>query len=140
MPYATLQDLIDRYGEEELVGLTDRGEPRTGTIDETVAGRALADADALIDGYVGRRYRLPLSSIPAQLVPVACAIARAGLWKDAAPDAVKANFDAAMRTLRDISDGRLVLEVAGIEPPAAVGGVQHVGPDRVFTADALKDF
>lgn len=58
MNYATVQDMVDRYGEAELVQLTD---PDLVAVVEPKAVRALDDAQAFADGFVGRIYRLPLA-------------------------------------------------------------------------------
>src|SRR6185437_2202042 len=42
--YCVLQDLIDRFGNELLVQLTDRSNIPATTIDETVVDRAIGDA------------------------------------------------------------------------------------------------
>lgn len=141
MSYATQQDLIDRYGERELIELTDRAEPPADEIDAAVVAAALADADELINGYVSRRYRVPLSPVPGLIQRLACDIARFFLHDDRPTDTVEKAFDSAKKTLLDISAGRAELQAAGVESPAAPGGsVQVSGPGRVFTAGTLKDY
>ena len=56
MTYALQQDLIDRFGESELIQLTDRTNVPPTDVDDVVVGRALADADGTIDGYIGKKY------------------------------------------------------------------------------------
>ena len=51
MNYATVQDMIDRFGEAELIQLTDL---ELLAVQASKAQRALDDAQALADGYVGR--------------------------------------------------------------------------------------
>jgi len=139
MSYATQQDLIDRYGEAEITAVADRD--GDGAIDAEVVAGAIADAGTLIDGYVGGRYALPLATAPALLTQLACAIARYRLHKDSPPEWIAKDNDAALRTLRDIADGRLALPVGEAETPApASSGIQIVGPDRVFSQDTLKGF
>ena len=53
MTSSTLEHLTQRFGAAMLIGLTDRAEPATGLLDEAVVARALADADAIVDGYIG---------------------------------------------------------------------------------------
>ncbi len=121
MPYATLQHLTDRHGEGRLIALTDRGPVALGVIETTVVDRALADTDAVIDGYLAGRYALPLMATPALVADIAQAIA---LWKLHAtePEAkIKADYDAAMRSLREIAQGIVQLSVAGVEPAASGG-------------------
>ena len=70
MNYATVQDMVDRFGERELVQLTDSA---LLAVQAAPAERALADAQALADGFVGRVYRLPLAGCtkptPTELDP-----------------------------------------------------------------------
>ena len=44
MSYCTRQNLIDRFGEPELIQLTDLD--NLGVIDDTVLNQAISDADA----------------------------------------------------------------------------------------------
>ena len=50
MSYASQADLTERFGATELAQRTNRTDGLT--IDTVVLGRALADADAEIDGYL----------------------------------------------------------------------------------------
>lgn len=110
MAYATLAHLIERYGELEITQLTDAASP--GLIDEAVAARALDDASAVIDGYLGGRYTLPLAAVPPALVNACCELARARLYKDALPPVVEKRHDEAMRYLDLLGQGRITLGAA----------------------------
>ena len=140
MTYATEQDLIDRFGSDELAELTDRADPPTGVADSTVVASALEDADELIDSYIAKRYDLPLASSPPRLVKLACDIARFFLYKDDPTEAVESVYKASVAFLRDVSAGRAVLDIAGAEPAPAGDTVQVSGPDRVFTSETLDGF
>lgn len=137
--YATLADLVHRFGAVELVELTDRADPPAEAIDETVVGAALSDAAGLIDAHVGRRYRLPLSSVPPLLVDVACDIARYRLMGHGATEGVAARYRDAVEKLQALGDGTAVL--AGAE------GALAQAPDlalessgRVFGRDQLRGY
>ncbi len=54
MVYARISDMVERFGEAELIGLSDRDD--TGEINDSVLTRALDDATSFIDGHVGRVY------------------------------------------------------------------------------------
>lgn len=142
MSYSSLQLLTDRYGERTLVALTDRTYPATGALDLVVITRALADADAMIDGYLAVRYALPLASVPALIENVAGSIAIYNLHVAAPDPKVQADYDQALRTLRDVSRGDIRLSVAGIEPPSpgTGSGVRVTDRERPMTADNLKGF
>ena len=138
MPDAVAGDLIDRYGEDELIQLADRD--GDGDWDAAVVDRALVDASELMDGYLARRYQLPLSEVEPMLVGLACDIARYRLQTINPLEVVTENYRQALKALRDIADGRVRLSVGGAEPEAGGGTVLVDGPDRVFTRDTLRGF
>lgn len=141
MPYTTLSLLQDRFGESELIQLTDKATPRTGAIVVSVVDKAIADADAEIDGFVGVRYAVPLPEpTPPVLVPIACDIARYRLYGNAVPDIVRQRYEDAVARLKDIAAGRMVLGVDPISTPTVSTGVLVRSPERVFSADALRDY
>lgn len=142
MTYATLQNLTDRYGEAMLIALTDRGDLATETVHPEVVTPVLIDTDAVIDGYLAARYALPLVATPVMLADLAKSIA---IWKlhTSEPDPkIKADYDAAMRTLRDIADGRVRIPgVAGVQPAAIAGsGARITDREREMTPETLKGF
>lgn len=141
MTYTTLDNLIARYGEDTLRRLTDRATPPAGAIDAAVVGRALADADAVIDGYLAGRYRLPLSSTPPLVADIAASIAVYRLHPKSAPDKIEADYRDALASLDRISKGVMRLDVAGVEPDASgASGVRTTDRERPMTADNLKGF
>lgn len=144
MSYATQQDLVDRFGEEELVQLTDRDNAPATTIDATVVGKALGDADALIDSYVGKQYALPLASAPPILTRYAADIARFYLFGERADKdhPVRGAFDLALTWLKDVARGLVKLDDGtGSEASAEGGGqVRFDVAERVNSRDSLKDF
>ena len=139
MTYAVQQDLIDRFGAEELAQLTDRDQALV--IDTDVLGRALADADAEIDGYLAARYSLPLASAPAVLVRVASDIARYRLWADRASEAVRKRYEDAVRDLKAMSSGSIVIDGAvALAPAARSMTVTQRSPDAQFGSSTLASY
>ncbi|MBX3580830.1 MAG: DUF1320 domain-containing protein [Rhizobiaceae bacterium] len=140
MTYATKQDLIDRFGEKELKQLTDRTNTVPTTIDDTVVTRALTDADALADGYLGKVYTLPLSVTPPVLTKVCADLARYFLHGKAAKETlVEDAYKQALAWLKDVARGLVQLEQAGTPPAQAGGGaVRAKEGDRVMTRDSLR--
>lgn len=139
MTYATQQNMIDRFGSQDLIELTDRAQ--LGVIDATVLGQALADADAEINAYLTGRYTLPLASEPPVLVKFAADIAYYQLFDACVPERVEARYGNAIKFLRSLANGQVSL---GLDPEnlpvADVGGVQVSAPDRVFNADSLAGY
>lgn len=143
MPYATRQDLIDRFGELELVQLTDRENVPPSTIDDTVVDGAIADATGFIDGYLRKVYALPLASVPANLVKLTADVARFYLHGKAAEkdSPVAIAYGQAQSWLRDVSKGLVQLDVDGSAAQAAPGSAGRVtGSDPVFTRHTLSGF
>jgi phage gp36-like protein len=130
MPYVTQQNLVDRFGEAELIQLTDR--ENTGAIDAVVLTQAIADAGAEIDGYLAGRYQLPLASTPSILVLYAGDVARYRLYDDGATEEVRKRYEDVIKFLRLAAEGKVRL---GADEPAPTGGAQMESGGRVFGRD-----
>ena len=141
MPYATLAQLTDRFGERMLVARTDRGVIARETIDTAVVNRAIADTDAVIDGYLKVRYVLPLVPVPALVGDLAQALVIYKLHT-AAPDAtILKDYEDARKTLREISQGMVQLDSAGVEPATSdSGGARMTDRERPLSADQMTGF
>lgn len=138
MAYATLQDLITRVGERRLIQLTDRFVPPAEVIDESVTAEALQHADDLIDGYVRTVASLPFAQIPPILNGLACDIAYFRLFLEPTEEARK-RYDDAIRTLRDISQGRIKLPVeGGAEAPSRPAVILEASSDRLFSRRSMR--
>lgn len=119
MTYATQQNLIDRFGEVELIQLTDR--TGSNVIDAVVVGRALADADAQINGYLAVRYDLPLTTVPGVLEKLACDIARYQLHENRVTEIVGKRYEQTIEFLQDIGSGKATLGLDASNEPTATG-------------------
>jgi phage gp36-like protein len=111
MSYATVQDMIDRWGEREMTQLALTG---TGDLDNTLVQAALDEARDLIREHVAGR-AAPDAESSLTLRRVQLTIARWILFRDGAPERVQQLYEDAMRLLRDIAAGRVQL------------GAQHAG-------------
>ena len=132
MTYCVQQDLIDRFGPSEILELSDRS--NTGAIDATVVTRALTDADALVNSYISTKVTLPLVTVPTTLVRIAADVARYYLSDDRPTQAVKDNYAAAVKFLKDVAAGVATLGVdSSNQPPPISGGPQVRAGDRIFT-------
>lgn len=143
--YAQQADLIERFGMVELAQLTDRQNVPPTTIDDVVVGRALSDAAALADGYLGKVCALPLASVPPILIKITADVARyylrgESVEKDGPVALAYAN---GVAWLKDVAAGRVQLEAATGAPapqpaPGAAGRTRGSAP--VFTRDTLAGF
>lgn len=139
MSYASQADMIDRFGEGELISLTDRA--GTGAIDAGVLDRALADATAEVDGYLASRYQLPLTSTPTVLVRVCSDIARYLLHDDHIPEPVATRYKASVDLLRQVSLGRVSLGASDTgDEPTSNDGAEIESGGRVWARNDSKGF
>ena len=139
MAYATVADMIARFGELEVLQLTDRNQE--GVIDKAVAKTALDDATAEIDAYLGR-FKRPFGKIPPLLVRLCCDIAR---YRLTAAQGVLITEEIRNRykidvldLLRAMAKGGVQLGVddSGEEVAAGADGIVFVnGRNKVFGRD-----
>lgn len=134
MAYCVQNDLLEQISENDLLGLSD--DAGAGVVDAGVIARAIADADAEIDGYCGTRYDVPFATVPALIRKMSVEIAIYNLYarRFGADESRKSRYGAIVRTLRDISKGMISL---GVNAPAEDN---DAGPeastdidDRVFS-------
>ena len=134
-------DLVERYGMDMMLGVADRAEPPAGTIDSDVVTRAIDDAGAAIDGYLKGRYALPLSATPALIRSLALAISIYILHRDTVSEKIRRDYEDAIATLKQIANGTVRLDVAGVEPASSgATGVQFSDRPRDMTPDNMKGF
>jgi phage gp36-like protein len=145
MAYSTKADILLQLPEDSLITLTD--DENTGAVVDEVVTRAIADADAEIDGYVGTRHTVPLSPVPTviRLASVRMAIyhlhARRSLVS--VPDQVKTDYDNQVRLLRDISKGVVSLgadDPGGTPPQNNRPVVSSTNPEKQLTRTKLERF
>lgn len=133
MTYASQQNMIDRFGSQELIELTDR--LNTGAIDATVLGQALADANTEIDSYLLSVCVLPLVTVPPRLIKIAADIARYELYGARCTDQVRARYTDAIAFLKAVVTGTASLGLdASNQPSPQTGGVGMSAKPPVFAA------
>lgn len=168
--YLTAAQLADRPGsleiaqvatpesspvvDADLMDATLRGEDRSAWLpaDTAIADQALArvnesidSAGDLIDGYIGKRYSLPLDPVPGVLTVWARAIARYMLHKDRrsmeSDDPIVRDYRDAQKLLQLVAQGKFSL---GADDPSgadsATGDVKFTGDGTVFGRDQTHYF
>ncbi|MGL9774404.1 MAG: gp436 family protein [Sodalis sp. (in: enterobacteria)] len=121
--YARLEDMVLRFGEQEVRILTDRD--NTGEINASVlAGGLQATADE-INGYIGGRYTLPLPVASSDLCGIACDIARYRLTgtERVGTDEIRGRYRNPICYLENVANGRVTLATtqSGGAPRATPG-------------------
>jgi len=141
--YATVSDMIARFGETQIIRLS-RPEDRTAeTVDETKVNTALADAEALINGYIRGRYFVPIAAPPAEIVRATCILARYDLAQgeqtDPSEEMSKSRKDV-ISWLENIAKELVNLDVPAAAPagPAVNSGPRMSDRPRIFSDDSLR--
>lgn len=141
MAYASRADMEARFGEREVIALTDR--QGAGAVNEAVLTEALEAADDEINGYLRGRYGLPLPTVPRLLSRVACDIARYRLCGTEVTETEPARnrYKDAVKLLESIAAGKisLGLDDAGSLAPEPSGVGISAAP-RTFTDTTLEDY
>ncbi|PJG86213.1 gp436 family protein [Conservatibacter flavescens] len=141
MAYASVEDFILRVGELQAIELTDREQPFTHTVNETVLNIALGDSSSQIDGYLAGRYQLPLDKVPLNLVRICCDLARFRLCSMSnvtITDEVRERYEEALKELALLAKGITAL---GIEqelendPTGDMVVMFSNGNTRIFSRD-----
>jgi phage gp36-like protein len=138
--YATKQDLIDRDEQMLWNFAIDRA---TGELSDTYINQALDQADEEINSFLGRRYVLPLPTVPGMLNKIAIIIAFYWLADrdNQATNLLEERYKMQLETLREIANGRRELGLPTIEAPteSSVGKVELIQEnERMFTRNSLR--
>jgi phage gp36-like protein len=140
--YCVLADLKLQLSEAELIELTD--DAALGEIDESVTTRAVADADGEIDAYLGMRYPVPLTTVPAIIRKLSVDISIRNLYVrrgDVVPKNRDDRYAAAVKLLEKIADGKISLGANDPDGnPPDTGGIDYSAEDQVFTSDKLGNY
>ncbi len=143
MAYSTLADILDAIDERALIQLTD--DEDTGEVNAARVEKAIADADEEINGYVGSRYAVPLSPVPALLRKLSVDIAIYNLHGrlDHTPEERSNRYKNAVKILDNIALGKVSLgthDPEGNPPATDAPEFSSDNPARNFTRDSMKGF
>ncbi|MDA8086546.1 MAG: DUF1320 domain-containing protein [Nitrospiraceae bacterium] len=118
MPYSQLTDLQNVLINDTLVQLTD--DEGLGTINTARINEAIAEGDAMIDGYCGAKYQVPFNPVPVVVRSISVALAIHNLFArrvEEVPAVHENRYKDAIARLKDIASGAMTL---GIQPQPAV--------------------
>lgn len=137
MAYCAQSDLVERFSEKELQELTD--EVLANTIAAAEVSAACDEAASEIDTYLGKRYPLPLSTVPPIVKKWACDLARFFIWGDRAGEGhpVRLASEDARAALKDISTGKAQLPDQDPDTSVAASAVAIVERPAAMSDDAL---
>lgn len=140
--YATQQDIIDRYTEDQLLIVATHPDS-TDAIDAVRVERALEDASAEIDGYLDVRYALPLTApYPSELIRRCCDIAMYLLPVDALQrtEEQERRYKLTLQWLEKVRSGDVKLNVPLAEGETAEteDAASITSEERLFTRTKMR--
>ncbi|KQC03148.1 MAG: hypothetical protein APR55_07120 [Methanolinea sp. SDB] len=141
MAYCTQADIAEQIPEDELIQLTDDDD--LGVIDASAVERAIADADAEIDGYCGKRYSVPFAPVPVMIRKCSVDIAIYNLFprREGAPESRRTRYKDIIRFLENIAKGVVSLgekDPDGTPKPTDRPDIQS--DRRLFSRRTMRGF
>lgn len=119
MSYASVDDMVLRFGQAEMItASTPDGAPAVAVVAAYVQA-ALDDATSLIDSYLRKRYRVPLDIAPPEILQACCKLARFEMstgGQRAPSDDVRKDRDNTVAWLKLIAEGKVVLGMEEVAP------------------------
>lgn len=137
----TQADLVQRFGERELVNLTDRTAKRE--IVPDVLQKALNDAEAEVNGYLrAAGFRQPFAPVPYALVVKTCDVCRWYLYENGIPDVVQKRYDNAIAWFKLLIKNPSILgfDADGVEEVKASGGMAVISNELKDWKDVNNHF
>jgi len=140
--YCDIAQLTARYGLPLLLQVSDRGASFPTEPDAALFARAIADAGAVIDGYLAGRYQLPLSAVPSLVIDLAQVISIYKAHSSVAGQKITDDYKDALRQLQAIATGTIVL--TGVDGAEATGTESNEvltnEPSRPLSADTMEGY
>ena len=140
MALTTKEALISRFGERDLIQLTDRNDPPEGCIDDVVLNKAIEDASELVLSYLRARYDVSeLSESPAP--PMDTYVQDIVLWllTKKPTSWIQTRYDSAMDWLKRVSRGEVTLGLNSLgNAPSMPGSTIYHSPDDRTSDQRLK--
>ena len=141
MAYSALDDIKKQIEEAELIRLTD--EERTGSIDLSKVDSAIGNADVEIDAYLGEKFTLPLTVVPAIVTKLSVDLAIRNLYQlnpGGVPEHRETQATNAVRMLEKIANGKLSLGAKDPDSGKSDHSVRIVSSTRIFSRKTMRSF
>ncbi len=141
MAYCTQTDILELMSSADLVDVTDDAD--AGTVDTDAVDRAIADADAEIDGFCGERYPVPFTTVPDIIRKMAVDMAIYNLYarRRGAPEDRKIRYDAAIDRLTAVAAGTFSLGADDPDGVPSEGNAPTISSStRIFSRSKMTGF
>lgn len=139
--YTALIKITGQLSDATVIQLTD--DEQLDVINTERVDEAIANADAIIDGYCSGRYVVPFDPAPAIIAKCSLDMAIYNLYArrvETMPEVRDKNYNNAIKLLQSIAKGEVLLGGTSTPPPAAatINSGMTVAPPRQFSRDTLR--
>lgn len=113
MPYATTDDVMNRY--KPIRTLFGSNSTDVSTVE--VASVYVWAAQGLVDGYLGLRYQVPLTSVPPLVTQITADLSIHSILAEKLaeiPEFMDKRYDRCIKLLEQLRDGQLILTSASV--------------------------
>lgn len=142
MSYATVQDMIDRFGEPEMIRLSEQEDRTAEAVNAEKIELAIADAAALVDDYLRKRYQVPLATVPKSVTRGTCVLARYDLAQGERTnptEEMRLARKEVVAWLEDLAKGEIQLDsVPSGSGSSPAGGARFTDRGRIFSDRSLR--
>jgi phage gp36-like protein len=143
MAYSLYADVLEKMPSESvLIELTDDADDPTGEVNATKVTNAIVWADGRIDGYLGQRMTVPLTTIPETVKALSVDLAIYDLYtqKEALPERREDRYKAAIEFLKDIAAGKVTIGTSGVDDETSAQWPLTYSLEQDFDADVWDTY
>lgn len=139
--YITAQEMINLFGEPELIEVTNLDDPSANTINLVRLESAIAYAESEINSYLNRNYNLPLSSVPMVLINKVADLVRWQLDSRNTRTEVRQRYEEAIAWLRLVAKGEVRLGLDNEDQQVVTTSypvINYSNPSNVWNRENLS--
>jgi phage gp36-like protein len=116
MPYCTLEDMVELYGEDLILKVADHD--RDDIADPDIVEKGIKGADEIIDAYLSAQYTVPMAPIPGvvRTCSIDIALYKMALGRANRTDEMRVRYEDALKLLEKISTGKIGLGLPPVDP------------------------
>lgn len=144
MNYCTLDDIRGHVPDARLVEITDDTHPNdSGEIKSNIVDKAIQESSTLINSYIGKRFRLPLPSVPSVLRSICVDLSIYNLYERLTEmnitEGMKLRYNNAVALLKRIAEGEASIGIDAGELIAENGfQVMSSSGPAVFSMESMR--
>lgn len=135
--YANKSTIIKRFGDKDLIELTDKN--ATGEINLDSLNNAIKDADAIVNSALQKQFETPINPTPHIIEMIANDIAFSRLFTRNRPEIINTMLSEALEKLEQISKGEISINDT-YSSPTHKQKVSIDSQPRNFSKSILKQF